>query len=456
MSYISIVIPTYEMNGLGREFLKHNFEVLSKQTFKDFDVVISDHSKNDDVESLCKEYEHILKISYLRNTHRIGSSSANINNAIKHAKGTLIKILFQDDFLASEYSLKQIADNFDLKTDTWLVTACKHTNNGVDFYKDYYPKYNDKIHLGKNTISSPSVLTIKNDSPLLFDEKLIWLMDCDYYKRYYIAYGEPKIINEIGIVNRVGEHQITNTLATEMIRDVERLYVKEKFRERTPAKIHLDTVTLVAVSSVKIESTVRALEYSMEGINFKEVILISHEKPERLNLNITFKQCEKITSLDAYSKFMLYDLPRYIDTEFALVAQHDGYVVRPEKWDDTFLQYDYIGAPWPLGAHFTKDGTPVLVGNGGFSLRSKKMLDSFNSLSLPFSDGGMGFFNEDGVICNYYRNDLEKHGVKFAPPEVAERFSLEDKSFPRSKKPFGFHRNKKFIPLSFHIRKFFI
>ena len=456
MKSISIAIPTYEMNGLGKGFLKQSFDILKEQTFKDFDVVISDHSKDDAIKDLCEEYKDILDVRYFRNTERIGSSSANINNAIRHSEGKLIKILFQDDFLYDKESLAHIVKNFDLEKDSWLVTACEHTRDGINFYRTFHPRYNDKIHLGKNTISSPSVLTIKNNDLLLFDEKLIWLMDCDYYKRYFLKYGEPKIINDICVVNRTGEHQVTNTRTPQVLRDLEEQYEREKFIDHVPPKIKLENVTLVAVSSVKIEDTMRALEYSMEGIDFNEALLITHEKPERLNLNIAFKQCNRISSLDAYSKFMLYDLPRYINTDYALVVQHDGYVVRPEKWDDAFLQYDYIGAPWPEGAHFTKNGTPVLVGNGGFSLRSKKMLDSFNNLNLPFSDGETGFFNEDGVICNYYRDVLEKHGIRFAPTEVAEKFSLEDKSFPRSKKPFGFHRNKKFIPLLFRIKKLFI
>ena len=145
-----------------------------------------------------------------------------MNNAISKADGRLIKILFQDDLLFNADSLKQIADNFDVNNDKWLLTGCIHSEDGINFFKPFFPKYNSLIHLGNNTISSPSVLTIKNDRPLFFDEKLIWLMDCDYYKRCFNEFGEPKILEEINVVNRIGPHQISNTLVkiTTRIREI--------------------------------------------------------------------------------------------------------------------------------------------------------------------------------------------------------------------------------------------
>lgn len=229
MRQISICIPTYEMNGLGHVFLRHSFEILKNQTFKDFDVVVSDHSKDNLIQNLCEEYKNTLDISYHRNTTNFGSSSANINNAIKNAHGTLIKVLFQDDFLYSPHSLEDIVTNFDTTKDMWLVTPSEHTTDGVHFSRPFFPTYNNNIHLGKNTMSSPSVLTIRNKNPLLFDEKLVWLMDCDYYKRCYNAYGLPKITKEINVVNRTGQHQVSNTVINMAIKIKELLYIRKKY-----------------------------------------------------------------------------------------------------------------------------------------------------------------------------------------------------------------------------------
>ncbi len=229
MSLLSVCIPTYEMGGLGHVFLKQSLDKLSIQTFKDFEVVVSDHSKNTLIKDLCSNYKDTLNIKYIKNTLDLGSSSANINNAIKNANGKLIKILFQDDFLASEKSLDEICANFDLNKDHWLVTACIRSKDGINLYDPFYPKYNRFLYLGKNTIGPPSVMTIKNDRPLLFNSKLIWLMDCDYYKRYYDLFGKPKLINNINIVNRIGPHQISNTIINVTSKIKETIYMFKKY-----------------------------------------------------------------------------------------------------------------------------------------------------------------------------------------------------------------------------------
>lgn len=224
---ISVCIPTYEMAGQGVKYLKHSLDILTNQNFKNFNVVISDHSLDDNIEKTCKEYQEVLSIKYLRNDKKRGSSSANINNAISNADGDIIKILFQDDFLYSKNSLKEIVDNFDINKDKWLVTSSEHTKDGTSFIKKFNPKYNRFIHLGLNTISSPSVLAFLNKNPLLFDENLIWLMDVDYYKRCYNKFGKPKIVNKINIVNRLSENQLTNKI-TKKIKKQEYKYIIKK------------------------------------------------------------------------------------------------------------------------------------------------------------------------------------------------------------------------------------
>jgi len=214
MIFFSIAIPTYEMKGKGVEYLRQSFQILKNQTFKDFEIVISDHSKNDDIKNLCEEWKDTLDIKYFQNTKDIGSSSSNINNAIINSKGEWVKILFQDDFLYNDQSLenthKVIIENSDKK---WFASSCEHSNDGNTFYRPLYPKWDDRMLYGFNSISSPSVITIKNDSTrLFFDKDYIWLMDCDYYQRYFNKFGLPTIIPDITVVNRTWGDQLTNTI----------------------------------------------------------------------------------------------------------------------------------------------------------------------------------------------------------------------------------------------------
>ena len=216
--FFSIAIPTYEMSNKGVEYLEFSFNILLKQSFKNFEVIISDHSKNDDIKDLCYKWLDILNIKYYKNTYKIGGSSPNINNAIKHSNGEWIKFLWQDDFLYSENSiddLKNIIINN--KNCIWIASACEHTHDGINMYNTHYPKWTDDIHIGNNRISSPSVITIKNNNnKLYFNEDLIWLMDVEYYKRMHILYGEPIYLNNINVVNRTWNNSLSNTLSDEI------------------------------------------------------------------------------------------------------------------------------------------------------------------------------------------------------------------------------------------------
>ena len=215
--FFSIAIPTYEMGGRGVEFLNHNLDLLNTQTFKDFEVVVSDHSADDEIKDLCDRWREEIDIKYYKNSDGVGKSSSNINNALRYCNGHWIKMIFQDDFLYSNTSLQIIYDNVYMDGGIqWVVTACEHTNNGVTMIRPFYPKWNDKMHLGINTFSSPSVLTIKNEDTICFDERLVNLMDVEYYKRMYDKYGEPHYIMDISVVNRAWSGSVTNTLSNDI------------------------------------------------------------------------------------------------------------------------------------------------------------------------------------------------------------------------------------------------
>ena len=230
--FFSIAIPTYEMNGYGEEFLSYSFGLLSKQTFKDFEIIVSDHSKTNIIKEICDNWSEILNIKYYKNTYKIGGSSPNINNAIKLSNGQWIKLLFQDDFLYDNNSLKNLKKHIDGNSGiTWVATACEHTNDGINMYRPFYPSWNENIHIGINTISSPSVITIKNtDNKLYFDEDLIWLMDVEYYKRMYDIYGEPSYMQTINVVNRTWGNSLSNTLP-QIIKNKEVEIVNHKFNK---------------------------------------------------------------------------------------------------------------------------------------------------------------------------------------------------------------------------------
>lgn len=207
----------------------------------------------------------------------------------------------------------------------------------------------------------------------------------------------------------------------------------------------LDNVTLVAVSSVKIRPTIKALEYSMKGIKFGKVKFLTHKKPLLIPKDIEYVQIEELKNIDAFNYFMIYELHKYIDTDYALLVHSDGFVVNPEKWQDKFLQYDYIGSPWPLPEKNDKVQYRDIYGNicrvgNSVSIRSKRLLELPEKVNMewePFH----GWYNEDGFICCNNRHIFEQYGCKIAPLEIAKYFGHES-MIPEIEGivPFVFHK----------------
>jgi dTDP-4-dehydrorhamnose reductase len=211
--FFSIAIPTYGYDGNGIDFLEFSLELLHSQTFKDFEVIISDHSIDDTIKAVYNKWSDKLRMTYVINENGRGIISPNINNAMKLCNGRYIKILFQDDFLYDVNSL-QIQHNFisENKEVKWFMTKFYHSNTGTDFYKLYAPRWVNHQWRGHNLMGCPSGLTLKNENLLSFDEGLNWYMDIDYYQKLYLKYGKPFILDEVTVVNRTWGARLTDTI----------------------------------------------------------------------------------------------------------------------------------------------------------------------------------------------------------------------------------------------------
>ena len=194
-------------------------------------------------------------------------------------------------------------------------------------------------------------------------------------------------------------------------------------------KLDLSDVTICAVDSVNVELAARAINISVDQCKFADAILFSHASAEG---SFRAVKVDKVNSTIDYANVIYKFLPTVVETPFVLIVQWDGYVVDAGAWQPNFRDYDYIGAKWPW---FT-DG--MAVGNGGFSLRSRKFMAAVMEPRFPLNDAA------DTLICRTYRPSLERdYGVRFAPESVADLFSYETtppseyaKLWPPT---FGFH-----------------
>ncbi|MBL0422365.1 hypothetical protein JI739_18600 [Ramlibacter sp. AW1] len=190
--------------------------------------------------------------------------------------------------------------------------------------------------------------------------------------------------------------------------------------------LNLPQVTLCAADSATPRLAAQALARCTAQARFARTLLFTHADLDAGPALII--KIAPLESREAYSNFMLSDLGTHIETSHVLVVQWDGFITDAACWDDAFLDYDYIGARWPAGLP-GRD-----VGNGGFSLRSRRLLEALRDPRLRCEPGTP----EDVVICSLWRDRLEEqHGIRFAPLEIAARFAYE--LDPRPGPTFGFH-----------------
>jgi hypothetical protein len=189
MKEISVVIPIYDGMLNKEKFLWDSLEMLSRQTFQDYELIIA-------------------------KTH--STMGRNFNEGVRRATGRLIKLLCLDDQLTHKDALQDIVESF---RDGWLITGSSNNPN---------PYWTDDIHLGNNKLGSPSALTFLNDNPPLFEEGMDWLIDCDYYKKLYHRYGEPTILCGNHVVIGIHDGQITN-LIDDSVKVKETEYLRQKY-----------------------------------------------------------------------------------------------------------------------------------------------------------------------------------------------------------------------------------
>jgi hypothetical protein len=193
------------------------------------------------------------------------------------------------------------------------------------------------------------------------------------------------------------------------------------------SRLSLAQVTLCAVDTCSPALAAQSLLHSMRHVDFGRVYLFTNGwLPKVVLPGIDIVNIEPIRSGADYSQFVLRQLPGYIRTSHVLITQWDGFVTHPEAWTDEFLVHDYIGAVWP------DEPENRSVGNGGFSLRSRRFMAA--GLDTRITQ----FHPEDQVMCREQRGFLQRvHGISFAPPQLARRFAYENET-PLGI-TFGFH-----------------
>jgi len=209
----------------------------------------------------------------------------------------------------------------------------------------------------------------------------------------------------------------------------------------------LPRVTLVAIDgTMDPAATEASLARASAALTFGQVLFFAPVKPNAAPELYERGEWIEIPpkSLKEYNQFCLAELHTYVQTSHCLTVQSDSYIVNAAAWDDRWLDYDYIGAPWRPG----HSGTEYRVGNSGFCLRSQRLLAATAPLpndSYVWRGTVKASCRDDVITCVMYRPHLESLGLRFAPVEVAARFAFEN---PTPEAPvldgqFGAHEFRK-------------
>lgn len=209
---ISICIPAYKRIS----FLKRLLDSLVIQTYKNFEVIITDDSPGNDVNEALQHYVTALNINYHKNPSALGTPE-NWNEGIRRASGEWIKLMHDDDWFSSPGSLQRFADAID---------AHKEASFFFSAYNNVFEESGQKeaVHasafrrkkllanpvtlFSKNIIGPPSVTMYRNRPEFTYDKTTKWVVDIDFYMRYTLQYP-PVYIDEPLVNVGINEHQVT-------------------------------------------------------------------------------------------------------------------------------------------------------------------------------------------------------------------------------------------------------
>lgn len=242
MTKFSICIPTHDRGENGPKWMRELLDSIKKQTFKDFDIVVTDQSKNDLILNVCKEYSDDFQFTFVRYEGNVPCE--NINFGLDECDGEIIKIIFSDDIFTSNLALEILNNFYEENKTKWAFSGfCEMTEDGKTTYDEKLPIWSDYTLEGCNLLSSPSVVSFRNDCKEYFEENLKLYLDVEFYHRMRWKNGMPHFIPQILVANRKHNTRISSTgydavfdhpegkVNSWMINTKELNYIKEKHQK---------------------------------------------------------------------------------------------------------------------------------------------------------------------------------------------------------------------------------
>ncbi len=203
--------------------------------------------------------------------------------------------------------------------------------------------------------------------------------------------------------------------------------------------LNLPALTLIMVETQAHDLARIALVDAFSKATFGGGAVVHTDRPDAfdgLPPEVRIIQVPLWPSKVASEEFYYSEAAQAATTSHALMYQWDAGIRDVGMWTDDFLAYDYIGAPWPgARGHQWQPRAGQSVGNGGFTLISKKLGDFLYQKRHEFRA------DSDVAVACRWRPEIEAQiGAKWAPEDVAFRFSFEHgNDAERAAPSFGYH-----------------
>jgi glycosyltransferase involved in cell wall biosynthesis len=453
MNKVGVIITTFNRPEYLRECL-HSIKMAELSLVSTI-MIMDDASNDKETIQLIKDFdvENINVIKFFKKENKSIKHSLLIGLDALYPTTDLFINLDSDAIISKDFFTRLLAlkEEFSGNLVTGFNCTTKNKNGSVRHHiLSEGPNWNKKKTVGGINLVFSQTQYLEWIKPAL--EKCLknggnWdqtacLISFDGYGKEVVC-AVPSACQHIGFDSAMGHSAGGEPpdIAEDFIYDTPkdygtRLYVSQ--RNDGPgfaydkAKLHIPSVTLIAVDD-NIDAIIKAADISCRMIKFGAVKLLSSKD----SADARAIKIRHLGSKKEYGQFILKELAAFVETPYALIVQGDGYVINWQAWRDYFLNYDAVGAVWDFRDH-------KKTCNGGFCIRSKKLLDiTANDPSIYLqNDSIINNYAEDHVLFYIYREYLEgHHGIKIAPEEVCHQFSIEvwgrkDKTYKGS---FGFH-----------------
>jgi glycosyltransferase involved in cell wall biosynthesis len=271
MPIVSICIPAYKQP----ENLLRALTSVFIQTFKDYEVIITDDSPDDAVEKVIREFSQYANLRYYKNKTRKGSPE-NWNEAVRLASGELIKILHHDDWFSDENSLADFVNMLERNPKADFA-FCPSLNCGADGKIRYVNTTTDaqikmlhadpSVLFKGNFIGAPSATIYRRPVDQEFDLRLKWLVDIDFYirvlaeKREFVYIRRPLVCVSLETPGKVTDECFGN----KRVEVFEYLYLYTKLSKDLPLDYQRYQVIWALFDRFDVQSLQDILDC---GVNF--------------------------------------------------------------------------------------------------------------------------------------------------------------------------------------------